>query len=91
MKLKKKAETHRKKGKRKVNPIIVIVCEGKETEVDYFEGFNSRYTRVDVRIVDKILKGKIKQKLQFPKIWLKKLLIVNYSPLTSLKWELLGQ
>jgi hypothetical protein len=41
MKLKKKAETSRKKGKRKVN---------------------YRYTRVDVRVVDKKSKGKNKAK-----------------------------
>lgn len=66
MKLKKRAESSRKRGIRKVNPTIVIVCEGKETEVDYFNGFNSRYTRVDVIVPDKNSRGKNKAKATDP-------------------------
>ncbi len=66
MKLKKIAESSRKRGIRKVNPTIVIVCEGKETEVDYFNGFNSRYTRVDVIVPDKNSRGKNKSKSTDP-------------------------
>ncbi|EPY6472922.1 RloB family protein [Clostridium sporogenes] len=67
MKLKKRAENKRRKGIKKVNPIIVVVCEGKETEVQYFKKFNSRYTKVDVRIVDKNSIGKNKAKATDPK------------------------
>ncbi|MEA4826889.1 MAG: RloB family protein [Clostridium sp.] len=62
MKLKKSAEKSRKKGTRRVNPTIVIICEGKETEVNYFEGFDSKYTRVDVKVADKKSRGKDKGK-----------------------------
>lgn len=60
MKLKKSSEQSRKK--RSANPTIVIVCEGKDTEVKYFDNFNSRYTRVDVKISDKNSVGKNKGK-----------------------------
>lgn len=72
MKLKNKPEGSRKKGNRKVNPIIVVVCEGKETEVDYFEGFNSRYMRVDVRVANKNSRGKNKAKATDPESLVKK-------------------
>lgn len=62
MNLSRKAESSRREGKRKPNPIIVVVCEGKDTEVNYFEHFDSRYARVDVKVADKKSKGKNKGK-----------------------------
>lgn len=63
MGLKRRAEKSREKRiPRKVNPTILIICEGKETEVSYFKNFNSRYTRVDVIIPDKKSSGKNKGK-----------------------------
>lgn len=72
MALKRKAEKPRKTGRRKQNPIIFIVCEGKDTEVSYFKNFNSRYTRVDVRIADKGAIGKNKGKYTDPENIVKK-------------------
>lgn len=66
MKIKKGAESSRKKGTRKINPIIVIVCEGKDTEVNYFKNFNSRYTRVDIKVAGKNSTGKNKAKATDP-------------------------
>lgn len=63
MKIKRKAESSRKKGNRRTNPIIVIICEGKETEVNYFDYFNSKCTKVDVKIIDKKSRGKNKGKI----------------------------
>lgn len=62
MKLNKKAESARREGKRKPNPVIVVVCEGKDTEVNYFDYFDSRYARVDVKVADKSSRGKDKGK-----------------------------
>lgn len=39
------------------------MCEGKDTEVNYFEHFNSRYSRVDVKVADKRSRGKNKGKV----------------------------
>ncbi|WP_251862450.1 RloB family protein [Clostridium sp. Marseille-Q2269] len=77
MKLNKRDEGVRKKGRRKVNPTIVIICEGKETEVDYFKKFNSRYTRVDVRVADKNSIGKNKAKATDPESLVDKALYIK--------------
>ena len=58
--------------KRKPNPTIVIICEGKDTETTYFENFNSKYTKVDVRIIDKSSKGKDKIRATDPESLVKK-------------------
>ena len=38
----------RRKGNRKQRRIIVIVCEGKETEINYFNGFKTRYSNLNI-------------------------------------------
>ncbi len=74
MGLKRTSEKSREggKGKRKVNPTIVIICEGKDTEVAYFQNFNSKYTKVDVRIAEKNSKGKNKGKATDPESLVRK-------------------
>lgn len=62
----------RNKKRRKLNPIIVIICEGKDTETTYFENFNSKYTKVDVRVADKKSKGKNKGKATDPESLVRK-------------------
>lgn len=62
MKIRKSAESPRKVGKRRINPIIIIVCEGKETEVEYFSHFDSKYTRINIIVADKKARGKNKGK-----------------------------
>lgn len=79
MGLKRSAEKSREKlsKKRKPNPIIVIICEGKDTETTYFENFNSKYTKVDIRIVDKGSKGKNKGKATDPENLIKKAVMIK--------------
>ncbi|SFC38576.1 RloB family protein [Clostridium uliginosum] len=74
MGLKRHAEKSRDqlRKKRKTNPTIVIICEGKDTETMYFDNFNSKYTKVDVRIADKNSKGKNKGKSTDPENLVKK-------------------
>lgn len=72
--LKRTAEKSREqlRKKRKPNPTIIIICEGKDTETTYFENFNSKYTKVDVRIIDKSSKGKNKGRATDPESLVKK-------------------
>lgn len=72
MKIKKQADRSRRGEKRKANPIIVILCEGKETEVAYFEKFNSRYTRVEVKVADRNSRGKDKSRATDPESLVKR-------------------
>lgn len=58
--------------KRKSNKLILIICEGKDTETAYFENFNSKYTKVQVKIADKSSKGKNKGKATDPENLVKK-------------------
>lgn len=55
-----------KRLKRKINPTIVIVCEGKNTEPGYFNLFKTRYVNVNVEIPDKKSCGKNKSKKTDP-------------------------
>lgn len=72
--LKRSAEKSREqlRKKRKQNPTILIICEGKDTETIYLDNFNSRYTKVDVRIADRNSKGKNKGKATDPENLVKK-------------------
>lgn len=72
--LKRTAERSREqlRKKRKLNPTILIICEGKDTETIYFENFNSKYTKVDVRIADRNSKGKNKGRATDPENLVKK-------------------
>lgn len=38
----------RRKGIRKQRRIMVIVCEGKKTEMNYFKGFKTRYSNLNI-------------------------------------------
>lgn len=55
-----------KRRKRKVNPLVLIVSEGKDTEVNYFKQFNQKYVNVDVKPVDKNSTGKNKSRKTDP-------------------------
>lgn len=55
-----------KRSKRKVNPLVLIVSEGKDTEVNYFKQFNQKYVNVDVKPVDKNSTGKNKSRKTDP-------------------------
>lgn len=60
-------ETPREKRKRrKINPTILIVCEGKETEPLYFDSFRTRYINISLEIPEKSSKGKSKSKTTDP-------------------------
>lgn len=73
MGLKRRAEKSREsRKKRKTNKLILIICEGKDTETDYFENFNSKYTKVQVKIADKSSKGKNRGKVTDPENLVKK-------------------
>lgn len=73
MGLKRIAEKSREsRKKRKTNKLILIICEGKDTETEYFENFNSKYTKVQVKIADKSSKGKNKGKATDPENLVKK-------------------
>ena len=73
MGLKRRAEKSREsRKKRKSNKLILIICEGKDTETAYFENFNSKYTKVQVKIADKSSKGKNKGKATNPENLVKK-------------------
>jgi hypothetical protein len=61
-----KEKSRDKKVKRKINPTIVIVCEGKNTEPEYFNLFKTRYVNVNVEIPDKKSCGKNKGKKTDP-------------------------
>lgn len=72
--LKRTAEKSREqlRKKRKQNPTILIICEGKDTETIYLENFNSKYTKVDVRIADRNSKVKNKGRATDPENLVKK-------------------
>lgn len=72
--LKRTAEKSREqlRKKRKKNPTILIICEGKDTETIYLDNFNSKYTKVDVRIADRNSRGKNKGKATDPENLVKK-------------------
>lgn len=55
-----------KRRKRKVNPLVLIVSEGKDTEINYFKQFNKKYVNVDVKPVDKNSAGKNKSRKTDP-------------------------
>jgi len=61
-----KEKPREKRAKRKINPTIVIVCEGKNTEPAYFNLFKTRYVNVNVEIPDKKSYGKNKGKKTDP-------------------------
>lgn len=52
--------------KRKVHPTILIISEGKDTEVNYFKEFNLKYVNVDIKIADKNSAGKNKSRKTDP-------------------------
>ena len=52
--------------KRKVKPTILIITEGKDTEVNYFKEFNQKYVNVDVKLADKNSVGKNKSRKTDP-------------------------
>ncbi|EHI98778.1 hypothetical protein CDLVIII_2110 [Clostridium sp. DL-VIII] len=55
-----------KRRKRKVKPLVLIVSEGKDTEINYFKQFNQKYVNVDVKPVDKNSAGKNKSRKTDP-------------------------
>jgi len=55
-----------KRRKRKVKPLILIVSEGKDTEINYFKNFNHKYVNVDIKPVDKNSTGKNKSRKTDP-------------------------
>jgi len=60
-------ELSRDKGrKRKVKPTILVVSEGKDTEVNYFKEFNLKYVNVDIKVADKNSAGKNKSRKTDP-------------------------
>ncbi|KFX54716.1 RloB domain-containing protein [Clostridium botulinum] len=79
MGLKRRAEKSREqlRKRKKANPTIVIICEGKDTETMYFDNFNSKYTKVDVRIADKNSKGKNKGKATDPENLVRKAIEIS--------------
>jgi hypothetical protein len=42
-------ERKRNAGRRQRRPVIYIICEGSETEVNYFRRFRTRYSNIDIR------------------------------------------
>ncbi|OAA91758.1 RloB family protein [Clostridium ljungdahlii] len=55
-----------KRKKRKIRPTILIICEGKDTEVNYFKEFNLKYVNVDVKVADSKSVGKNKSRKTDP-------------------------
>lgn len=55
-----------KRNRRKVKPLILIISEGKDTEINYFKSFNKNYVNVDVKPVEKNSVGKNKSKKTDP-------------------------
>ncbi len=55
-----------KRRKRKVKPTILIISEGKDTEVNYFKEFNLKYVNVDIKIADRNSAGKNKSRKTDP-------------------------
>ncbi len=55
-----------KRRKRKVHPTILIISEGKDTEVNYFKEFNLKHVNVDIKIADKNSAGKNKSRKMDP-------------------------
>ncbi|MBW9154520.1 RloB family protein [Clostridium estertheticum] len=55
-----------KRRKRRVKPTILIISEGKDTEVNYFKEFNLKYVNVDIKIADKNSAGKNKSRKTDP-------------------------
>ncbi len=42
-------EQRRTGGGRKRRPVVYIICEGSETEINYFKRFRTRYSNIDIR------------------------------------------
>ena len=42
-------EQRRTAGRRPRRPVVYIICEGSETEINYFRKFRTRYSNVDIR------------------------------------------
>ncbi|MBU3159521.1 RloB family protein [Clostridium frigoris] len=55
-----------KRRKRRVKPTILIISEGKDTEVNYFKEFNLKYVNVDIKVADKNSAGKNKSRKTDP-------------------------
>ncbi|QAA31290.1 RloB family protein [Clostridium manihotivorum] len=55
-----------KRHKRKIKPTILIISEGKDTEVNYFREFNQKYVNVDIKIADRNSAGKNKARKTDP-------------------------
>lgn len=52
--------------KRKIRPTILIISEGKDTEVNYFKECNGKYVNVDIKLADKASVGKNKSRKTDP-------------------------
>lgn len=60
-------ETSReKRKKRKIRPTILIISEGKDTEVNYFKEFNMKHINIDIKIADGNSVGKNKSRKTDP-------------------------
>ena len=68
-----------KRQKRKAKPTVLIISEGKDTEVNYFKYFNQKYVNVDVKIGDKNSVGKDKSRKTDPLKLVEK--AINYTKL----------
>lgn len=55
-----------KRKKRNPNPTILIVCEGKDTEPNYFKHFKTRYINVNIELANKSSIGKNKARSTDP-------------------------
>lgn len=55
-----------KRKKREIKPTVLIISEGKDTEVNYFKQFNLKYVNVDIKIADKNSTGKNKARKTDP-------------------------
>jgi hypothetical protein len=42
-------ERKRAAGRRSRRPVVYIICEGSETEINYFRKFRTRYSNIDIR------------------------------------------
>jgi hypothetical protein len=52
-------EYKRNAGRRPRRPVIYIICEGSETEVNYFRKFRTRYSNIDIRPITSQYKSAI--------------------------------
>ena len=52
-------ERKRNAGRRPRRPVIYIICEGSETEVNYFRKFKTRYSNIDIRPITSQYKSAI--------------------------------